>query len=156
MRAGGCGYWLAVTASAPMFVGIHATEICVALPVMAGSFLSERTGSLAYARMGAGWWTVKTFEGGGCSCVMALEACAKRLKSAPRWLGLPGYLGRPFQRIIVAFLDPDQFRQPVQLKRCRPPRRVPRWPAVPPEQLLKCTLSERIQAEFLLGVRLRV
>jgi hypothetical protein len=33
---------------------IRATEICVALPVMAGSFLSERTGSLTYARMGAG------------------------------------------------------------------------------------------------------
>ncbi len=46
--------WLAVKVSAPMFVVIHAAEICVALPVMAGSFLSERTGSLTYARMGVG------------------------------------------------------------------------------------------------------
>jgi hypothetical protein len=88
---------------------------------------------------------------------MALEACAKRLTSAPRGGSeCRGVSGDAFQRIIVAFLDPTSSGSRSSGKDAGHRDECRDGLLFPPEQLLKCTVSERIQAEFLLGVRLRV
>lgn len=108
---------------------IRATEICVALPVMAGSFLSERLDHLRMREWG---------QGGGLSRGSREEVVRASWRS------------KGAQNDSRARRGGSDCRQPVQLKRCRPPRRVSRWPAVPPRTVVKVySLGENSSGIFI-------